>query len=97
MKRQETIGIAFFREEDWPAFLESADDRDELEETWEQWLSNVRRTEDQLDRLRIKYREVVLNVDELLGFCAKKGLPNDSESRAAFLESKMEGPGKKGK
>ncbi len=98
MKRQETIGIAFYKEEDWPAFLECADDREELEDTWEQWFSNLRRTEDQLDGLRIKYREIVLDLDELMEFCAKKGLSNDSESRAVFLESKMtgdRGPGKR--
>jgi hypothetical protein len=86
---REKIGLAVFRQEDWPRLLEAADDFAELEGTWEEWEGNLRATEDQLDRLSIKYREIEVELSELDEYCRQKRLPNTAETRALFAAERV--------
>jgi hypothetical protein len=89
MGRRDVIGIAIFRREDWPRLLDEADDAGELESTWEEWEINLRKAQDQMDGLGIKYREVEINLDALNGFCIKEKLPNTAETRTAFVDTRL--------
>jgi hypothetical protein len=89
VSRLERIALAVFREEDWPRLREEADDVDRLEASWKEWEKNLIATEDQLDRLGIKYREIEVNLDELAGFCIEKRLPNTAEARSEFATERM--------
>ncbi len=89
MSRREKIGLAVYRQEDWPRLLDEADDAQELEKTWEEWEQNLRTAEDHMDRLAIKYREVEVNLDELEEFCRLKKLPNTAAARAEFAAERV--------
>lgn len=89
MSIRDKIGLAVFKPEDWPRLLEEADDAGELGKTWEEWERNLRSTEDQLDGLSIKYREIEVNLDELAEFCRRNNLPNTAETRAGFAAERV--------
>ncbi len=89
MGRQELIGLAVFKPEDWSRLLDEADDAGELEATWEEWERTLRATEDQLDGLGVKYREVPVNLDALGEYCRRERIPNTAETRAAFAAERI--------
>ena len=89
MSRPERIALAVFREEDWPRLREEADDADALEASWQEWERNLIATEDQLDRLGIKYREIVVDLDELADFCTEKRMANTAEARSVFAAERV--------
>lgn len=79
------VGIGFFRREDWEQFIVSADDRENLEDTYDEWLVVFRRAVKDMRATGIKPRKVIFTLDELLDYCQKKGLKNNAEARSEFF------------
>ncbi|HEY2122822.1 MAG TPA: hypothetical protein VGH07_04445 [Chthoniobacterales bacterium] len=84
------VAVATYRPDQWEALLASADDRANLEETWEQWNADV---EELLEKMRaegIPFTCVELDVEEINQFCKEQGIPNDGKARANFVLRKAQ-------
>ena len=78
------ISIAWYRPEQWQRWLRVVDDRDSLEDTFEEWEANATA---QLAALRgrgIRVQEIVLDVDEVQRWCLMQKRPLDAEARSEF-------------
>ena len=82
--------IASYKPDQWQEFLASADDRDNLEQTWEQWNAGVERLTEKLSAHGIPFRRVVLDVDEIIQYCKEHGVPNNGETRSTLARLKAE-------
>jgi len=83
------LGLACYRKEDWKKFVQMADDKNELEDTWEKWHTNLRKLEETLDSQHIKYTEVIIDLEDLERYCKKKRLPNISKTRSRYVSNIM--------
>jgi len=79
------IGIGFYRRQDWEKFLASADDRENLESTYDEWLVVFRKAVNDVRAAGIEPKKVVFTLDELLGYCKEKGLKNNAGARSEFF------------
>ena len=79
------IGIAWYDPEQFKRLLELADDKDELESTWEEWVENAQYTVNLFEQQGIKIQKIHIDMDELQKYCMEKGYPNTSESRSEFV------------
>ena len=52
------IGLAWFRREQWDRLLEVSDDRDDLEETFDEWVQVAQQKYDELRNLGYDIRKV---------------------------------------
>ena len=83
------VGIAIYRQEDWDRLLKISDDRDYLEDTWLEWNESVQRFEDTLRQKGIEYKEIIIDLDELIEYCKKRGFRINGESRSQFTAEKL--------
>lgn len=85
MTKDIIVGIGFYRREDWERLLASASDRKNLEDTYDEWLKNFHKLVKNLRAIGIKPKKVCFTLDELLDYCKKKGLKNNSKTRSEFF------------
>jgi len=83
------LGIAWYRREEWPHLLEIATDRDELEDTYEEWLHNAETRFHEMAEAGINAMKVYINVDELQDWCIVQSRPLDGSARAVFTAEKL--------
>jgi len=95
-KDAETVfGIGFYRKEQWPLLLETAEDRAELEDTYEEWELNLKKSMEHMRKLGMNPLKVDMDVKELLRWCKSRDLKNVGESRAEFITDMLrQGKGK---
>jgi hypothetical protein len=83
------LGIAWYRREEWSHLLEIAADRDELEDTYEEWLHNAETKLHEMAEAGINRTRVYINLDELQHWCIVQGCPLDGSARAVFTAEKL--------
>ena len=87
----ETIyGIGVYRKEDYPEILRLSEDRDKLDQTWEDWKKNKDKAVANFRKLGITMVDILGPPLELVKYCREKGLAINGKSRAAFVTSKVE-------
>jgi hypothetical protein len=83
------LGIAWYRREEWSHLLEIAADRDELEDTYEEWLRNAETKLHEMAEAGINPMRVLINLEELQEWCIVQGRPLDGSARAVFTAEKL--------
>ena len=83
------LGIAWYKREEWPHLLEISADRDELEDTYEEWLHNAETRLHEMAEAGINVMRVYINLDELQDWCIVQGRPLDGSARAVFTAEKL--------
>jgi hypothetical protein len=93
---EQIFGIGFYRREQWPLLLETADDRKDLEDTYDEWVLNLKKSINNLRTLEKEPLKVDIDMAELLAWCKSRGKKNTGASRAEFItELLRQGRGKK--
>ena len=88
-KDEMVIGVAWFRREEWPRLLEVSADRDQLEETYDEWLQSARQTLLHLRAEGQRVEKVDIGVDELLKWCQTRHVPVDASARANLAAAQL--------
>lgn len=89
------VGVGWYRQEEYDRFLASAQDRDDLDDTWAEWQITAERAIRQLRAQGLDVRKVEIALDDLLAYCMVEGKPNTAATRAAYvahLLERQEGP-----
>jgi hypothetical protein len=83
--------VAWYGSEQWPRLLELAVDREELEDTHEEWLRLAEKAMFDLRRVGFHPRKVNVNVEELAKWCATKSRPLDGSARSGYVSHQLSG------
>lgn len=81
-----TIQIGYYRKEDWDKFIEIIDDKDSVHSEWEDWNQAFLKTKKGLEKSGFKVIKKVVDLDQLIEYCKKKGLKNTGSSRSQFIQ-----------
>ena len=84
-KQRMVMGVAIYLPHQWDRLLATAEDRDKLEGTWEEWRAVLEESERNMSAIGIEPIEVVLDMDEFEKYCAERGLRNVGGSRAEYV------------
>ena len=96
------VGLAWYEPSQWSRLLELADDRDALEDTYEQWRQSAANTMVTFATQGVILRPVAIDPDEVAAWCRERGRPFDGAARSEFTVESMrngtahyldEGPG----
>ena len=79
------LGLAWFDREQWQRLTEVVGDRNELDDTYDQWEHGAREALRNFERQGQKVEKVHVNVDALVSWCKAKGLPNNGKSRSEYV------------
>jgi len=77
-------GICWYSAEQWARLREVASDPGDLEETHEEWLTMMKRSLRSFREAGIRYQLVDIDVEELVSWCKRKGIPVNGSSRAEY-------------
>jgi hypothetical protein len=78
------VGIAWFREDDYPALLKIFEDADKLVPTWNQWIKLAEKAEKRLKDEGHMTERVYIDPDTFPDWCRKEGLSIGSHARNKF-------------
>jgi len=78
------MAVATYTRQQWNRLMEVADDRNELESSWEEWKTGHEEAIANLQRQGFEPIEIAVDVDALQEFCRQRGLRNDSGARAEY-------------
>ena len=97
MEKTMTIGGAWYLPEQWNKLKEISVDRDDLEDTYEEWLANAEQSVAQMSAAGVTVKKVIVQITELESWCRAKNLEINGKSRAEFVANKMREEAKKSK
>jgi len=83
------FSLAWFRREEWDRLLDVSDDRDDLEETFDEWVQVAQQQCEELGRLGYDVEKVDVDVEELVRWCLAQGTPVNGKARANFALRKV--------
>ena len=84
------IGVAWYTPEQYERLLQIADDRDNLEDTYEEWKATAEKTLPELEKAGVLIRKIYIDVAELVSWCKDQNRPVAEASRTIFVADKVE-------
>jgi D-sedoheptulose 7-phosphate isomerase len=85
-KAPPAYGIAWYRAEQWARLREVSADRDSLEPTHAEWLSNATRRSGEMAQTGITLRRVDVDVDRMVAWLESRGLQVNADTRSLYVE-----------
>jgi len=86
---QDIVGFAIYLAEQWNQLLESADDRNQLEDTWLEWNNDMIKFKMELQSKGIEVKDIIVDINELLAYCKKHKLKNNVATRSRYVSEKL--------
>ena len=69
------LGVAWYKPDQWERLREVSEDREDIEETFDEWQVNAKKGIRLMQSQGIIPEKVLVDVEELLAWCSGKGLP----------------------
>ena len=85
---QRVLGVGWYRPEQWTLLLSVSVDRDELESTHAEWLSSAESSLKTIREAGYNPVKIDIDVEEMIAWCKKNGVPVDGNARAHFIVDK---------
>ena len=83
------VGLAWFDRKQWQRLIETVEDRNELDDTYEQWQQSALEAVRMIERQGQQVEKVHVEVESLVYWCKEKGLPVNGKSRAEYVTELM--------
>ncbi len=83
--KKKVLGIGFYRREQWPLLIETAVDSHLIEKSYDDWMEVLDSSIEKIRAAGLEPELVDVDVEELLAFCRKEGLPNNAATRSKFI------------
>ena len=84
------LGIAWYRETDWPRIKELFPDAADLHDTFAEWLKDAEASVKRLTRPDATVEPVIIDIDDFLGWCMVQGHRPDSKARTEYVIGKID-------
>jgi hypothetical protein len=89
LARPVVVGLAWFDRRQWKRLTEVVEDRNELDETYEQWQQSALDAAQVMEREGKTVEKVHIEVESLVSWCKEKGLPVNGKARAEYVTQIM--------
>ena len=83
--RDAELGLAWYTREAWEHLRKLADDREALDDTFEDWERGALAAIRDLATVGRQIRKVPIDVDALVSWCRERNCRNDSAARAEYV------------
>jgi hypothetical protein len=80
--------IAWYREDQWERLREISADRDQLDDTYAEWVVKAEEVLRHLAEQGMNIEKVEIDLEDLQRWCAAQGIPVDSRARASYAAEK---------
>ena len=83
--RSTNVGVACFHRDQWQLLLNTAEDIENLESTWEEWKRSETRLIKEMKNQGCDVKEVLVDVNDLNEYCRIHKLPNNARARSRYV------------
>ena len=83
------VGVAWYREADWPRIKELFPDADKLHDSYAEWLKFAEESVKRLASTGMIIEPFVIDIDDFLGWCLIHGRPRDAKARTEYVTEKL--------
>lgn len=87
--RENFVGVAWYRPEQWERLRDISVDKDVLEETHAEWLQNAEKALQEFRRQGVEPVKVDVDVEELLEWCESRDIAVDGKARSDYTAAKL--------
>ncbi len=84
MKEKRIVGLAWWQADQWKRLKEISEDRENLEDTYEEWRKNASGVIRELEAQGQIIKKVSINLEELILWCNENSKPLNGASRAEY-------------
>jgi hypothetical protein len=84
------MGVAWYRESDWPRVKELFVDAEELHETYAEWLESAESVVRHLEQHGVAVSRYPMDLDHFVGWCVVRDYSLDSEARSEYVAAMLE-------
>lgn len=88
-KADVVVGVAWYRRDDWERLLQVSVDREELEDTYDEWVAAMPARMAEIEQTGIKAHKIDVAVEELIAWCHSNGRVVDGGARADYAAHKL--------
>ena len=81
---QPVLAVAWYSEEEWPAWRGSVTDPDKFEDDYSEWKRTAEKTIKELEKQGASVRRAPIRLHSFLRWCAENKRTADASARAAF-------------
>jgi hypothetical protein len=79
------LGLAWYSREDWERLHEIADDRDKLDDTYEDWERQALEMIQDLEAVGQQIRKVPIDIEALIAWCRERKCRIDMAARSEYV------------
>jgi hypothetical protein len=79
------LGLAWYSRDDWKRLHEIADDRDKLDDTYEDWERQALKMIQDLEAAGQRIRKVPINIEALIAWCHERKCRIDMAARSEYV------------
>jgi len=84
------VGVAWYREADWPRIKGLFPDADELHDTYAEWLRSAEGSVKALKRRGVDAKPVMIDIDAFIVWGLARGRKLDANGRAEYTTEKLQ-------
>jgi hypothetical protein len=88
-KSSGVVGVAWYREADWPRIKELFPDADKLHDSYAEWLKFAEDSVRRLKRSGVTVEPFIIDIDDFLSWCLVHGRPRDAKGRTEYVVEKL--------
>jgi hypothetical protein len=92
MKKKQSIkpilGVGWYKKDQWDLLKKSSVDRNDLENTYEQWLDNATEAIKNFSKSGYQIEKIDIDVQEMIEWCKNEGCTINGESRSKYISLK---------
>ncbi len=78
-------GVAWYLEEEWPAWKQSVSDPELFEEDFSEWRRNAVQKINELEKQGLSIRRVPIPIQPFLRWCHQQNRPADANARTQYV------------
>ena len=79
------LGLAWYSREDWERLHDIADDRDKLDDTYEDWERQALKMIQDLEAVGQQIRKVPIDIEALIAWCRERKCRIDMAARSEYV------------
>ena len=83
------VGIAWYRPEQWQRVRDIAEDSDEFEESYDEWLQIAEEKAKELQGRGLRVERVDVDSEKLILWCNERGLENNGQARSRYAAERL--------
>lgn len=87
---QEQVGLAWWQPEQWDRLKEISENRDELDDTYEDWRKNAAKAIREIESTGIVVKKVRIDLEDFLAWCHENEIPLSAEARSKYAAYVLE-------